>query len=255
METPVCKICAARTDFLTHCDFHANAQISYGFYKLTINPSNLILDYFICPSCGFVFTNFMDGWGDHEFSTYVYNKDYPRLDGSYNGLRSGASANMFYLAFHENISKLEFLDYGGGMGIQSIALEASGAKRAVTYDPFSGKARPEGRFNMVCAQEVLEHTIDPRKTVADLVSFANHDNGLIFMSSNCPPADIREQKDKWWYMTPRIGHVSFYPNSVVDTLLGEHGYKVIHMMDSLHIAYRQWPLWARDFLPMENRTY
>lgn len=249
---PPCKICAQKTVFLESCDFHNNGKLHRGYFDAHLPETGIILDYYLCPACGFMFTPFMDHWGPAEFGTYVYNKDYPRIDGSYNGYRAGAAANIFYLAFFENLSSLSFLDYGGGLGIQSVLLKAFGAKEAVTYDPFavSGK-RPTGSFNMVTCLEVLEHSVDPRKTVADLVRFADPASSLIFISTETTPADIAAQKTKWWYVAPRVGHVSFQSTVSLEKLFAEQGWRMVHIESHTHIAYKTWPSWAMDFLPQK----
>jgi 2-polyprenyl-6-hydroxyphenyl methylase/3-demethylubiquinone-9 3-methyltransferase len=250
---PPCKICGSVTLFFDRCDFHANAKVHKGYYDVRIEPSGILLDFFACTCCGFIFTPFMDQWVPGDFATYVYNKEYPRLDGSYNGARAGGAANIFYLAFHDYLSQLEFLDYGGGIGFQSALLQAFGAKRALTYDPFaSGSTRPEGKFNMVSCLEVLEHSTDPKKTVADLVSFVDKESGLVFVGTECSPPDIARQKCSWWYITPRVGHVSFYTPWAIDAMFAEHGMKVLHLEHHTHIAYQSWPLWANQMFPPEN---
>ncbi|MBI3419504.1 MAG: hypothetical protein HY053_05170, partial [Proteobacteria bacterium] len=134
---PPCKICGRATRFFDSCDFHANVRLHYGYYDKPLTPSGITLDYYRCTGCGFLFTTFMDGWTGQQFAGFVYNKDYPRLDGSYNGYRAGALSNILYLAFHDRLPQLDILDYGGGIGLQSALLSAFGAKRALTYDPFA----------------------------------------------------------------------------------------------------------------------
>lgn len=249
---PACKLCGSQSQFLESCDFHANAKLRCGYYDKPLLPAGLMIDYYICPSCGFTFTPFMDTWLPGDFATYVYNKDYPRIDGSYNGYRAGACANIFYLGFHDYLSQLDFLDYGGGIGVLAALLQAFGARRSLSYDPFArGVTRPTGTFNVVTCLEVLEHSINPRQTVADLVSFADPDSSLIFVSTECTPPDIREQKTNWWYITPRVGHVSFFPQTCLDSLFAAHGMRMVHIESHTHIAYRQWPLWAAQFLPAQ----
>jgi Methyltransferase domain len=244
---PACKICAAPTAFFDRCDFHNNAKLHHGYFTTDLDPSGLQLPYYCCTACGFIFTPFMDKWGDENlFAQLVYNKDYPRIDGTYNGYRAGMFSNIFCLAFHDHLPQLEFLDYGGGIGLQSALVGAFGAKRSKTYDPFAvGAARPDGVFNVVSCIEVIEHAVDPKAMVADLVSFTNPDNGIIFLSTETTPPDIEQQKCKWWYVNPRVGHISFYPEKVLDGLFAAHGYKMIHRQSHTHIAYKVLPQWTR----------
>lgn len=247
---PLCKICSTQSVFFDRCDFHQNIKLHKGFHDQPIDPSGLMLDYFRCPQCGFLFTNFMDQWDAAQFATFVYNKDYPVLDGSYHGYRAGALANILYLGFREQLPQLSFVDYGGGLGITSVLLRAFGAGRAETYDPFAAQAkRPEGQFHIVTALEVLEHSINPKETVADLISLVEPDNGLIFFTTEFLPANIEAQRLGWWYVAPRVGHVSFYSQDGLERLFTPHGYRLIHVESHTHIAFKQYPLWAGDFLP------
>jgi 2-polyprenyl-6-hydroxyphenyl methylase/3-demethylubiquinone-9 3-methyltransferase len=246
---PLCKCCQTQTGFFAQVDLHNNAKLNYGYYSDDLLPSGVMLDYYVCAACGYIFTPFMDMWIAGDFATYIYNKDYPRIDGSYNGFRAGACANIFYLAFHDYLKELSFLDYGGGIGVQSALMQAFGVARSLTYDPFATNASvPDGTFHVVSCLEVLEHTTDPKKTIADLVRFSDPDSGLIFVTTECTPDDIHAQKGAWWYLNPRVGHISFYALSTIDRLFAEHDYHVIHVERHTHVAFKKWPVWAAHFL-------
>ncbi|NDE91379.1 MAG: class I SAM-dependent methyltransferase [Alphaproteobacteria bacterium] len=255
MTTPACKLCAASSVFFDRCNFHNNAQVHLGYYHMPLPPHELMVDYYRCTACGFMFTPLMDEWGkDNIFATLIYNKDYPRIDGTYNGARAGRICNLFYLAFHDYFKQLEFLDYGGGIGLQSALVGAFGAKRSMTFDPFAQNARrPDGQFHVISCVEVLEHAIDPLAMVADLVSF-NHPDGLIFLTTECLPDDIDVQKTKWWYVNPRVGHVSFFPKAALEKAFAAHGYKMTHIASHTHIAYKTWPIWADHLISEEDRS-
>ena len=251
-----CKLCEGPSPLFDTCDFHNNAFTHLGFYEIPLPPNGMVVPYFRCTDCGFIFTTHMDNWDkDNLFGTLIYNKDYPRIDGTYNGTRAGRICNLFYLAFADHFKHLEFLDYGGGLGLQSALVGAFGAKRSHTFDTFAQNAqRPAGNFNVVSCVEVIEHAIHPKAMVEDLVRFANPDNGLIFITTECLPDDIDVQKTKWWYVNPRVGHVSFYPKPILEKLFAEHGYKMAHVANHTHIAYRAWPLWADLLLAEVHRA-
>lgn len=253
-DAPLCKVCGSRSQFFDTCDFHANAKAHYGYYDRPLEKSGLSLDYYRCTLCGYMFSPFMDKWGAAEFTQYVYNKDYPRIDGTYNGYRAGALSNILYLSIGEYMPQLAFLDYGGGIGLQAAMIKAFGAKRSLTYDPFaSGQQRPEGKFNMVTSLEVLEHATEPKATVADWVSFLDDDSGLVFFTTEFQPPDIAQQKCNWWYVNPRVGHISFYTEDACNRLFAPHGMKLAHIEHHTHMAYRQWPVWADKLLPAAFR--
>jgi 2-polyprenyl-6-hydroxyphenyl methylase/3-demethylubiquinone-9 3-methyltransferase len=246
---PRCKVCGSDTVFFDRCDFHNNIKLHHGFFAEPINASGVELDYHRCTACGFLFSTFMDDWDSAKFSQYVYNRDYPRLDGSYNGARSGALANILYLGFHEKLKQLDILDYGGGSGITTSLLSAFGAKRAITYDPFAGAARPTGKFNIVSCFEVAEHAVDQKKLAEDLMSFTDFDNGFLFMGTEFQPEDVQAKKKDWWYMAPRVGHISFHTKDSYERLFAPYGLKFLHIEHHTHIGFKKWPLWAHDFFP------
>lgn len=257
LETPPppCKICGGTTRFFDRCDFHANIKMHYGLYDMPVNPAGLMLDYYRCSSCGFLFTPFMDTWTAAQFAHFVYNNDYGRLDGAYNGGRAGSITNILYLAFRDCLANLEVLDYGGGIGVQSALLSAFGAKRAVSYDPFAaGSKRPEGKFNIVTCLEVLEHSTDPKAVVADLASFVETGSGFIFTTTELQPPDIETQKTGWWYMAPRVGHISFYTAGALERLFAPHGLRCTHIGTHSHVFYKEWPIWADTFMPGGGTT-
>jgi 2-polyprenyl-6-hydroxyphenyl methylase/3-demethylubiquinone-9 3-methyltransferase len=245
-----CKICKAEAPFFDRADFHANAKMHFGYYDLPINPSGMMLDYHRCKSCGFMFTPFMDKWGDEQFRGYVYNKDYAQIDGTFNGFRSGLFANLFTLALHDYLGQLDLLDYGGGIGLQAIMLKAFGARNSQTYDPHAAqKVRPSGAFHLVTCIEVLEHSPDPAALIADLVSFMNTDSSLLFITTELQPEDIDKQKCNWWYVNPRVGHISFFTKPALQKLMAPYGFKLAHVGTQAHVAYREWPVWAERLLP------
>lgn len=250
-----CKLCKGESPLFDSCDFHNNANIHLGYYHMPLPKHELQVPYFRCNDCGFMFTTLMDDWGTNNiFGQLIYNKDYPRVDGTYNGARAGKICNLFYLAFFDAFKQLEFLDYGGGIGLQSALVGAFGAKRSHTFDPFAQNAkRPDGSFHVVSCVEVLEHAIKPEEMVEDLVRFTNPDNGLIFITTECLPDDIDTQKTKWWYVNPRVGHVSFYPKPVLKKLFAAHGYQMAHILNHTHIAYKTWPTWADLLMSEEDR--
>lgn len=245
---PLCKICGTPSVFFDRCDFHNNASLHRGFYSLPLDPSGVLLDYHQCPLCGFLFTDFMDKWNGADFSHYVYNKEYPLIDGSFNGYRAGALANTLYLGFSDQLKTLDFLDYGGGTGIQAALLRAFGARRAETYDPFGAGERPQGTFHVVTSLEMLEHSLSPKETIADWLRFTSEDS-LVFFTTETQPESIQVQKCKWHYINPRVGHVSLHNKETLRRLFAPHGFELFHITPAMHVAFRCYPLWASGFIP------
>lgn len=243
-----CKVCAAESPHFFTTDFHKNAQIKYGWWCADVKPCGKVVDYYRCMACGFIFTPFMDDWTSEQFKQRIYNKDYPHLDGGYNGARGGSMANLLYLAIDDLPSK-RILDYGGGAGICTHLLSGYGAGYAgyaQSYDPFVNFREPEGLFDIIVFQECAEHTTDPQKTFKDLLRFRKP-GGIIIGTTELIPGDIEKQRGDWWYAAPRCGHISFYTKDTLENLYT--GLNVVFVGNNAHIAYDVWPLWGAKLLP------
>lgn len=247
-----CKICKSPAAPYFTCDFHENANASFGFWKASIAPSGKMVPYFCCGNCGFLFTDFFDGWTKEMFEKRIYNKDYTRLDDGYCGGRAGVMANNLISAI-PRLKELSVLDYGGGSGIQNMILEKFGCKRTLSYDPFaSDKVLYGAPYDIVTCSEVLEHSITPRATIQDMLSFLK-DDGIALVTTLLQPPDIAEQRAAWWYCAPRCGHASFYTKDVLEKLY--EGYSIIFAGEGLHFVFKRWPSWADKMFPpgMEPR--
>jgi len=95
----------------------------------------------------------------------------------------------------------------------------------------------------------MEHSINPKKIAADLVSFMDDDSSILFITTEIPPADVNEQKTNWWYINPRVGHISFYTDEALKLLFKPYGLQMIHIETHTHILFKKWPIWASQFLP------
>lgn len=248
----ICKICTSPAEPYFTADFNANTNASFGFWKAPINPSGIPVPHYRCVSCGFLFTDFMDGWTKEQFANRIYNKDYSRLDDGYCGGRAGIMANNLVSAFGNKLKTLSVLDYGSGKGLQTEILKAQGYPVCGSYDPFTSRAKPCGKFDIITCSEVLEHSVTPRETIQDMISFLK-DDGIAIVTTLLQPDDISTQREKWWYVSSRVGHVSFYTKDTLEKLY--HGYSIVFVGDGIHVVFKQWPSWCDKLFPpgMEPR--
>ena len=198
-----CKICGGPAPFFDVVDFNKFCSIEdcYAFGRAGI-PVN----YFRCKECDFLFTGFFDSWTSDDFARWVYNADYPLVDGEYAEIRP--------LRFAEEMGRrlkgqeaIRILDYGSGTGVFAARMRELGFAAVEIYDPFSAPERPSGRFDLVTCFEVLEHSANPVALLDDMKSFLRPDAGILF-SQALQPANIAEIRANWWYTAPRNGHVS-----------------------------------------------
>lgn len=191
---PFCTV-----DFLRVCD-DVSPQ-AFGF-------SGVPIAYFRCLRCQFLWAPAMHAWSSEDFARFVYNEDYALVDPDYAEARPKRIARKVS-GLLEALGPLRILDYGSGSGATARALEACGFCDVACYDPFSHPQRPEERFDLVLAFEVIEHSPDPIGTFRDMVGFLDT-GGAILAGVALQPRDIETLGAGWWYLGPRNGHVSTY---------------------------------------------
>jgi SAM-dependent methyltransferase len=205
VEILSCKICDGKAEYFDIVDFNKFCSKTefYGFGR-----SGIMVSYFRCDTCGFVFTPFFDEWTTIEFGRFVYNADYIKIDGEYAGVRPKREAAALAKRL-AGLTDLRILDYGSGTGLLADNLIAEGYRNVSSYDPFSSPSRPKGRFDLVTCFEVLEHTAAPMATMADIASLLEPSGSVIF-STGIQMPNMNEIRANWWYVGPRNGHASIF---------------------------------------------
>ena len=203
-HTP-CKACGGRAMFFDIVDFNkcCSERDVYEFGR-----AGVPVIYFRCSNCGFLFTKFFDSWSPEDFGRFVYNDDYIRVDGEYSGARPQREAEAMAQRL-ANDRGLRILDYGSGSGLFAGHLRDRGFAQVSSYDPFSSPERPAGKFDLITCFEVLEHTTDPHKTLADIAGLLEP-SGCVIFSTGVQPETINALRCSWWYVAPRNGHASIY---------------------------------------------
>jgi 2-polyprenyl-6-hydroxyphenyl methylase/3-demethylubiquinone-9 3-methyltransferase len=213
-----CKVCGGdctlfdRVDFNKYCDFENYYE--FGF-------SNVSVDYLRCQNCGFLFTTFCDAWRHDDFRNFIYNEDYAKVDREYAETRPMRTASFLARRF-SGAESARILDYGSGAGIFARCMRNAGFAQIEEFDPFSAPSRPKGRFDIITCLEVIEHTPDPRATLAELVSYLEP-TGCIVLTQTLQPDSILSVRGSWWYLAPRNGHVSTFTEEALELLGLEHG--------------------------------
>ena len=211
-----CKVCAGGSIFFDAVDFNKWCSAD-NFYEF--GTSGVTVNYYQCVQCGSVFTDFFDDWSAADFSRYIYNEDYIKVDREYVQVRPAFVANDMAQRFSGG-EDLRILDYGAGAGIFVKQMRKSGFYKIEGYDPFSSPKRPEGLFDVITCFEVLEHSVDPRGMLGDIKSLLRP-GGIVVFSQTLQPDDLMICRGNWWYLAPRNGHVTTY-NEQALTVLGEH---------------------------------
>jgi Methyltransferase domain len=204
VKAPVCKVCAAESALFDAVDFykHCSGQ-PYQF-----GLSGVLVPYYRCPRCSFIFTDLIDNWTADDVSRFIYNSDYIKVDPEYLGARALRIAALMANAL-AGCEDLRILDYGSGSGVFSAEMARRGFKHVQGYDPFSSPCKPSGLFDLITCFEVIEHSPQPLETFNEMFNSLTND-GAIIIGQSFQPANIEEIGTRWWYVGPRNGHVSIF---------------------------------------------
>jgi hypothetical protein len=234
-----CKICEGPSALYGVVDMNRSCETHKG---LQVALAGVPIYYRQCATCGFLFTDAFDDWGQAEFKTHIYNDRYHIFDPDYHGSRptgnAGAVANLW--ASHK--TGMRVLDYGGGNDVFCTALRASGFKEAITYDPMVPEhaGRPDGKFDLVTCFETLEHLPDPVAGIGKIIEYVA-DPGAVFYSTLTQPDDFHKYGIAWWYVGPRNGHVSIFTKRALAMAWGKYGFQTLPLSAGIHLAYRTLP--------------
>jgi hypothetical protein len=174
--------------------------------------------YHQCHKCNFIFTSFFDNFSDQNWSDYIYNDEYKRIDPDYSGKRSLQNKALVMSAIHswwkdEDVG----LDYGGGTGSLSASINSEGIKYE-SFDPFGEDTRIGLKeYSIISAFEVMEHLSDPLRVFDHLQKMLIRKRGLILISTQLiNPAMQPGQLINSWYAAPRNGHISLYSRKAME---------------------------------------
>jgi 2-polyprenyl-6-hydroxyphenyl methylase/3-demethylubiquinone-9 3-methyltransferase len=194
-----------------------SARLPYGF-----GLSNIEVPYYRCRLCGFIFTTLCDDWTPAEFSQFIYNEDYIKVDPEYCITRPARTARQMSEGLLRGLEGISILDYGSGAGVFADELTKSGFADTSSFDPFSSPTRPQRRFDLITCFEVVEHAPYPEATWRDIRSLLK-DDGAVVVSTGIQPPEIGSVRANWWYVAPRNGHVSIYTSDAISHMAGKSG--------------------------------
>jgi hypothetical protein len=217
--SPLCKICGESSVFFDVLDFNKCGGSQTDFYRF--GRSGVAVPYFQCQFCGFLFTDFFDDWTHDDFSRYIYNGDYAKVDPEYAGGRPQRLVETL-AAQLKGCEELRILDYGSGNGLFAEGMRKAGFQSVDNFDPFSSPQPPTGRFGIITCFEVMEHAPFPSSIISDMATYLDVGGCIVFHTALQPP-DIEYLRGNWWYVSPRNGHGSIYSREALAELGRKHG--------------------------------
>lgn len=234
LERAVCKCCGAAALPFGTVDFSKSCQDITG---KVLPKSGEAVTYYRCPSCGFLFTTFLDSLTEEEIARRIYNADYIKVDPEFAERRPAGTAKLVETLFGRYAERLRVLDYGGGAGQLATLLRGRGFCHVVTYDPYHGHSRnrPDGVFDLVLAIEVIEHSTAPIRSLADMAA-CMAEGGIMLFTTHVQPKDIAACGLDWWYVAPRNGHVSIHSERSLRLLAAGQSLTLLSLNDVVHVC-------------------
>jgi hypothetical protein len=237
--TTACKICGGIAPLYGVADFNKSCEELRGRYLPLLG---IPVYYHRCESCGLVFTEALDAWQKADYRKHIYNDRYIEVDPDYAEARPREYAGIVR-AFLQGRPSVRHFDYGGGNGRLAALLRAEGVD-ASTWDPMvEGEQPPAGRFDLVTAFEVFEHTPVPNGTLQEMLGFCDAATPLIFFSTYTIDK-VRSRSMDFWYLSPRNGHVTIHTESSLRALATRADLRMHHFGNGFHLAYRSLPSWV-----------
>lgn len=238
-----CKCCNQMAQLYDVCDFSKSCEERSG---LVLPLSGIPVYYYKCPNCSFIFTPQFDSGSHEEFKQHIYNDDYVKVDPEYVDKRPKDTARMVESAFGQYKESISILDYGGGSGKVEHLLKAAGFSNVDTYDPFSEQysKKPKGKYNLVFSVEVVEHVPNVKETFSEMQSFLAEDSMIVF-TTLIQPDEIDKVKARWWYISPRNGHISIHSQKSLRIVFNELGLNYVTASQSSHFAFTKIPEFAK----------
>ena len=212
--------------------------VSWNFYNK--NEKNLIENdwyYIQCSVCQCAYLEQMKNWTSKQYSEYIYNNDYSKIDAGYNGSRANSLINQINELLKKYNCK-NILDYGGGKGYLTDLLNEKNFK-AYSYDMFNRKDIKDDElnnesFDACVSVEVLEHELDSDKlwqTLKNIIKF----NGYLFCTTEYLDG---HDLSNWMYTNPRAGHNLIYSKKSFAYCAIKNGFLYLDDVGPWHILQK-----------------
>lgn len=191
--------------------------------------------HYQCQGCGLLATLDIYDWSAEEITKRIYNDTYHQVDTGYGGVRAKSWADALTEAT-PNKANIKHLDYGGGEGHLSRMLHSRGWNSA-TYDPYAVGDTPTGKYNLITAIEVFEHSFNIVETITDIKKFLAKPGVILFSTQLVPP----KVDGTWWYLCPRGGHVAILTTKALKLAAKQNGLGYKELDEGVHCLFRREP--------------
>jgi Methyltransferase domain len=216
-------------------DFNRSCMDRLGTRPFPASP--IMVPYYACRRCSFVYTDLMDDWTPARFKAEIYNADYIQADPPIPGRANvpireqPAYAAGLHIAdkFEGCQSAIRVLDFGSGSdpGATGLALQERGFL-VRSYDPYRAgmSTAPEGSYELIVAIEVFEHCHD-LQALGQFMQVHLAEEGLLWIQTMLHPHPTPPEILTSWYIAPRNGHISIFSLPALATLFRTVGINVV----------------------------
>ncbi len=224
---PICEgssVPFGRVDFGKSCSAAATRE------------TGRMIDYRRCERCGFIWAPEFRAYSPADFAEQIYNDGYLEADPEF--LTERPRGNVAVIASTFGRRGTVGLDYGGGRGETARLMRARGW-HFDCFDPFGAdEVTPadRGRYNLVTAFEVFEHSPDPLASMKEALRLTNG-KAVFMISTLTSDGEVGEGLDRWWYAAPRNGHISLFSRDALAQLAGRLGLGFASVSPAIHLMW------------------
>jgi len=254
MDPIVCKCCGNRSEFRGAIDFNKTCHDRFG--ERVFGISQILVNYFACIGCGFIFTPDMDEWSVYKFAELIYNEDYSKADGAIPGFEHTSRKESFSykngMRLAEMLdgsqSEITLLDFGAGgnPGDTGLALIDRGFNVS-SFDPHISGVNdyPKGKFDFVYLIEVIEHCHNVDEVAAWISKHLARD-GIVHIQTLLHGFPTAADVLSSWYIAPRNGHISIFTLQALTLLFRKFGINIVQTVFGV-IGFKEKPKFANKY--------
>jgi predicted O-linked N-acetylglucosamine transferase (SPINDLY family)/glycosyltransferase involved in cell wall biosynthesis len=229
---------------MMHCKI-CETQSAFFFSTKVLNKYDV--DYFQCPSCGFVQTE-EPYWLEEAYSSPITASDIGIL--MRNEMLVQLAGNIIVTFFDHDA---KFLDYGAGYGLFVRMMRDRGIDFSWN-DQYCDNLFSKGfeghlgePYELLTSFEVFEHLVDPLATIEGLLKASKN---ILFSTELLPPNNPKAN-DWWYYSTHEGQHISIFTPKSLAAIADKFGLNLysngsfFHLLTEKNLDQQEFAKWSQ----------